>query len=89
MTIDNLMCEDFDYVSMGNYEKDTRELVETSAAMLAEKTREIAQLRMLINLLIEAAGKIEIPRHKFESGVTKEIVIEYRADLNSMMYEAL
>ena len=56
------MKKDFDYVTMGDYTKDTAELVELSNNITERLRKDLRDAQILISYLIKAAGKIEIYR---------------------------
>lgn len=56
------MIRYFDYITMADYSKDTAELAEQAAFIIAKQSKEIKQLKTLIGALVNSAGKISISR---------------------------
>ena len=57
------MKEDFDFVSMENYQKDTEALVDQAAAIIADLKRKKEQAELLLYCIIEVCKEVRIPEH--------------------------
>jgi len=55
------MKENFDFVSMENYKKDTAELVQASNTISTQLRMELENCKRMLHAIVHAAGKIEVP----------------------------
>jgi len=67
---------DWDWVSMEDYDKDTKDLVNTSAAIIRDQKHLIDQLTLLVSLLVYYGKRIEIPNYAFTRGLTLTTIRE-------------
>jgi hypothetical protein len=57
------MVRDHDYVSMADYEQDTRDLAERSAAIIEDLKRQIREREIMMWAMVRAAGGTLLVRH--------------------------
>ncbi len=55
--------KDWDYVSMDDYDRDIKELVATSNAIVEKLKRELKETQAMFYAAIASMGKIEVDRH--------------------------
>lgn len=79
--------EDWDYVSMENYTKDTKELAEQAAYIIGGQKKKINELEKLIGLLVHCAGRIEVPNWMIVTEQPTCITRYERPDIDATIFE--
>ncbi len=78
--------KDWDYVSMEDYDRDTKELIATSNAIVENLKRELRETQAMFYAAIATMGKIEVDRHFLIRQGQLTIVREQREYDNKIIF---
>lgn len=78
--------KDWDYVSMEDYDRDTKELVATGNAIAENLRRELRDTQRMFYAAIATMGRIEVDRITLINSDNIRIIQEYREYDNKIIF---